>query len=48
MKSVLLFLVAGVLVIPGFKVFGQEAQAPVYKKEVAIQVSEQNYKLCLK
>jgi hypothetical protein len=32
MKNVLLFLVAGVLLIPAFKVFGQEAQAPVYKE----------------
>ena len=32
MKNVLLFLVAGVLLIPTFKVFGQEAQAPVYKE----------------
>lgn len=32
MKSVLLFLVAGMLLIPAFKVFGQEAQAPVYKE----------------
>jgi hypothetical protein len=31
MKSVLLFLVAGVLLVSAFKVFGQEAQAPVYK-----------------
>jgi len=32
MKNVLLFLVAGVLLIPAFKVFGQETQAPVYKE----------------
>ena len=32
MKNVLLFLVAGVLLIPAFKVLGQEAQAPVYKE----------------
>jgi hypothetical protein len=32
MKNVLVFLVAGVLLIPDFKVFGQEAQAPVYKE----------------
>jgi hypothetical protein len=32
MRNVLLFLVAGVLLIPAFKVFGQEAEAPVYKK----------------
>lgn len=32
MKKVLLFLVVGVLLIPGFKVFGEEAQAPVYKE----------------
>ena len=32
MKNVLLFLVAGVLLMPAFKVFGQEAQAPVYKE----------------
>ena len=32
MKSVLLFLVAGVLLIPAFKVFGQEAEAPVYQE----------------
>jgi len=31
MKNVLRFLVAGVLLITAFKVFGQEAQAPVYK-----------------
>lgn len=31
MKNVLLFLVAGVLLIPALRVFGQEAQAPVYK-----------------
>jgi hypothetical protein len=29
MKNVLLFLVAGLLLVPAFKVFGQEAQAPV-------------------
>ena len=32
MKNVLLFLVAGVLLIPAFKVFSQEAPAPVYKE----------------
>jgi hypothetical protein len=32
MKNVLLFLVVGILLIPAFKVFGQEAQAPVYKE----------------
>src|SRR5215510_3445805 len=32
MKNVLLFLVAGVLLIPSFKVFSQEAPAPVYKE----------------
>jgi hypothetical protein len=32
MKNFLLFLVAGVLLIPAFEVFGQEAQAPVYKE----------------
>jgi hypothetical protein len=32
MKNVLLILVADVLLIPAFKVFGQEAQAPVYKE----------------
>jgi hypothetical protein len=32
MKNVLLFLVAGVLLIPASKVFGQETQAPVYKQ----------------
>ena len=32
MKNVQLFLVAGVLLIPVSKVFGQEAQAPVYKE----------------
>ena len=32
MKNVLLFLVAGALLIPAFKVFGQEAQAPIYKE----------------
>jgi hypothetical protein len=32
MKNVLLFLGAGVLLIPAFKVFGQEALAPVYKE----------------
>jgi hypothetical protein len=32
MKNVLLFLVAVVLLIPVFKVLGQEAQAPVYKE----------------
>ena len=31
MKTALLFLLAGVLLMPTFKVFGQEAQAPVYK-----------------
>jgi hypothetical protein len=33
MKNVLVFLVAGALLIPAFKVFGQEAQAPIYKEE---------------
>src|SRR5215813_56619 len=32
MKNVLLFLVAAMLLISPFKVFGQEAQAPVYKE----------------
>lgn len=32
MNKVLLFLVAGVLLITPFKVFGQEAQAPLYKE----------------
>jgi hypothetical protein len=32
MKNVLLFLVAGVLLIPASKIFGQEAKAPVYKE----------------
>ena len=32
MKNFLLFLVAGVLFISAFEVFGQEAQAPVYKE----------------
>ena len=32
MKNVLIFLVAVVLLISAFKVFGQEAQAPVYKQ----------------
>ena len=32
MKNVLLFLVAGVLLVPASKVFGQETQAPVYKE----------------
>src|SRR5262250_1791597 len=32
MKTVLLFLVAAMLLISPFKVFGQEAQAPVYKE----------------
>jgi hypothetical protein len=32
MKNVLIFFVAGVLLILAFKVFGQEAQAPVYKQ----------------
>jgi len=32
MRNVLLFLVAGLLLIPAFKVLGQEAQAPVYKQ----------------
>jgi hypothetical protein len=32
MKNVILFLATGVLLIPAFKVFGQEAQAPVYKE----------------
>jgi hypothetical protein len=32
MKNVLLFLVAGVLLVTASKVFGQEAQAPVYQE----------------
>jgi hypothetical protein len=32
MKNVLIFLGAGMLLIPAFKVFGQEAQAPVYRE----------------
>jgi hypothetical protein len=32
MKNVLFLLVAGVLLMSAFKVFGQEAQAPVYKE----------------
>lgn len=32
MKTVLLFLITGLLLILAFKVFGQEAQAPVYKE----------------
>jgi hypothetical protein len=32
MKTVLLFLIIGVLLILAFKVFAQEAQAPVYKE----------------
>ena len=32
MKTALLFLLAGVLLMPTFKVFGQEAQAPVYQE----------------
>ena len=32
MKTVLVFLVAGVLLVTALEVFGQEAQAPVYKE----------------
>jgi hypothetical protein len=32
MKNILRLLMAGVLLIPAFEVFGQEAQAPVYKE----------------
>jgi hypothetical protein len=32
MKNALVFLVAGVLLIPALKVFGQETQEPVYKE----------------
>src|SRR5215510_1461872 len=40
MKNFLLFLVAGVLLIPAFKVFSQEAPAPVYKCWVFRSVSK--------